>query len=48
MDTREAIGVIAVSLVPFLVSVGAALSVGGPRKWPFLTDAFSLLERFTF
>ncbi|MGY3549965.1 hypothetical protein ACVWZ4_005326 [Bradyrhizobium sp. USDA 4472] len=43
MDTREAIGVIAVSLVPFLVSVGAALSVGGPRKWPFLTDAFSLL-----
>lgn len=31
MDTREAIGVIAVSLVPFLVSVGAVLSVGAPE-----------------
>ncbi|MGY4237366.1 hypothetical protein ACVIIW_006313 [Bradyrhizobium sp. USDA 4449] len=40
MDTREAIGVIAVSLVPFLVSVGAALSVGGPGNGHFSPTLF--------
>ncbi|WP_369722014.1 MULTISPECIES: hypothetical protein [unclassified Bradyrhizobium] len=45
MDSLELIGVIAVSFVPFLVSIG--LSVGGrPRKWPFLSYAFSLLAGF--
>ncbi|WP_027523239.1 hypothetical protein [Bradyrhizobium sp. Ec3.3] len=43
MDTPELIGVIAVSFAPFLVSIGAVLSAGGPRKWPFLSYAFSLL-----
>ncbi|MGY8682708.1 hypothetical protein Q2941_33775 [Bradyrhizobium sp. UFLA05-153] len=43
MDTPELIGVIAVSFAPFLVSIGAVLSTGGPRKWPFLSYAFSLL-----
>jgi hypothetical protein len=46
MDTIELIGVIAASLAPFLVSVGAVLSVGGSRKWPFLSYAFSLLAGF--
>ncbi|MCP2207732.1 hypothetical protein [Bradyrhizobium diazoefficiens] len=41
MDTIELLGVIAVSFAPFLVSVGAVLSVGGSRKWPFLSYAFS-------
>lgn len=39
----EVFGVIAVSFAPFLVSVGAVLSAGGPRKWPFFSYAFSLL-----
>lgn len=43
MDTMELIGVIAVSFAPFLVAVGAVLWAGGPRKWPFLSYAFSLL-----
>ncbi|WFU37603.1 hypothetical protein QA640_24355 [Bradyrhizobium sp. CB82] len=43
MDTIELIGVIAISFAPFLVSVGAVLSAGGPRKWPFLSYAFSFL-----
>ena len=42
-DTMEVVGVIAVSSAPFLVSVGAVLSAGGPRKWPFLSYAFSFL-----
>src|SRR5437016_1292058 len=46
MDSVELIGVIAVSFVPFLVSVGAVLLVGGPRKWPFLSYAFSLFAGF--
>ena len=47
MDSVELIGVIAVSFVPFLVSIGPALFVGGrPRKWPFLAYAFSLLAGF--
>lgn len=43
MDTLETIGVIAVSFAPFLVSVGAVLSAGGPRKWPFFSYACSFL-----
>jgi hypothetical protein len=46
MDLVELIGVIAVSFVPFLVSIGAVLLVGGPRRWPFLSYAFSLLAGF--
>lgn len=46
MESVELIGVIAVSFVPFLVSIGAVLLVGGPRKWPFLSYAFSLLAGF--
>jgi hypothetical protein len=46
MDSVELIGVIAVSFVPFLVSIGAVLLVGGPRRWPFLSYAFSLLAGF--
>ncbi|QOG17602.1 hypothetical protein [Bradyrhizobium sp. SEMIA] len=41
MVTTELIGLVAVSFLPFLVSIGAVLVGGGPRKWPFLSYAFS-------
>ena len=43
MDTLEVIGIIAISFAPFVVSAGAVVLAGGPRKWPFLSYAFSLL-----